>query len=79
MAVKRGILLFLLFFTAIYCQQDAIEGFFTQSGHTNNWAVLVSSEYIMYSFIYTFLIGLHFSILVQLSTCCQHTFYISNC
>ncbi|CEG73729.1 Putative Phosphatidylinositol glycan, class K [Rhizopus microsporus] len=50
MAVKRGILLFLLFFTAIYCQQDAIEGFFTQSGHTNNWAVLVCTSRFWFNY-----------------------------
>ncbi|ORE04386.1 hypothetical protein BCV72DRAFT_211396 [Rhizopus microsporus var. microsporus] len=50
MAVKRGILLFLLFFTAIYCQQDAVEGFFTQSGHTNNWAVLVCTSRFWFNY-----------------------------
>lgn len=37
--------LLFLFATCIFCnQQEEVEGFFSQSGHTNNWAVLVSSE-----------------------------------
>lgn len=40
----KGLLLLLFFFTFILCQQEPIEGFFSQSGHTNNWAVLVKKN-----------------------------------
>jgi phosphatidylinositol glycan class K len=34
--------LLFLFAACIYCEQnEEVEGFFSQSGHTNNWAVLV--------------------------------------
>lgn len=37
--------LLFLFATCIFCnKQEEVEGFFSQSGHTNNWAVLVSTE-----------------------------------
>lgn len=35
--------LLFLFALEVWCdQQDQVEGFFSQSGHTNNWAVLAS-------------------------------------
>lgn len=75
----KGLLLLLFFFTFILCQQEPIEGFFSQSGHTNNWAVLVKKKNppqknILITNIFT---GMHLPLLVQLSTCCQHTFNLS--
>ncbi|KAG1461738.1 hypothetical protein G6F46_004714 [Rhizopus delemar] len=46
----KGLLLLLFFFTFILCQQEPIEGFFSQSGHTNNWAVLVCTSRFWFNY-----------------------------
>ncbi|CAO3642280.1 unnamed protein product [Mucor hiemalis] len=43
--------LLFLFATCIFCiQQEEVEGFFSQSGHTNNWAVLVCTSRFWFNY-----------------------------
>ncbi|KAG2232428.1 hypothetical protein INT48_005731 [Thamnidium elegans] len=43
--------LLVLLFMSVYCdQQEKVEGFFSQSGHTNNWAVLVCTSRFWFNY-----------------------------
>lgn len=76
-----------LFISLTLCdtQAEQVEGFFSQSGHTNNWAVLVKqmdglqSWTMLIALFYQLHLGMYLPLLVQLSTYCQHIIHVPYC
>ncbi|KAI8098416.1 peptidase C13 family-domain-containing protein [Gilbertella persicaria] len=46
----RCLVLLLFYIVVAYCHEEKVEGFFSQSGHTNNWAVLVCTSRFWFNY-----------------------------